>query len=235
MTDRARTVLIVDDDPAMRLSVRDALEGVSLRVTEADDGREALRVLYAERPDLVVLDVAMPGMDGWQVLERIREIADMPVLMLTQMDQGINRVRGLRAGADDYLGKPFFMPELVARAEALLRRTRADRSRPRALDAGWLVFDRAARRVTVGGRPVELTPLEFRLLGVLADAAGDAVSRDDIMAGVWGSPEGVDPAQVALLASRLRRKLGDAPEGGSPVETVRGFGYRLRVDQGAPA
>jgi DNA-binding response OmpR family regulator len=197
-------------------------------VVEAVDGREALRALYAERPDIVILDVDMPGLDGWGALERIREVSDVPVLMVTGSGSELDKVRGLRAGADDYVTKPFGRQELLARVEALLRRAGA--SAPdvaEVQDDGLVRIDHARRAVEVDGREVALTPLEFRLLVAFVRHPHHVLSRDQLLDLVWGDAELGSSAQVKLYVSYLRRKLAAATHA-SPIETVRGFGYCYR-------
>jgi DNA-binding response OmpR family regulator len=221
------SVLVVDDETDVRNLIRVLLERAGHDVSEASSGREALRRLHAVRPDLVVLDVTMPEMDGWQTLERIRDLSDVPVLMLTARAGELDKVRGLKAGADDYVVKPFGRQELLARVEALLRRAGgAPEVRERYVDAS-VTIDFAAREVTVRDQTVALTPLEFRLLGALVRHPNQVLSRDQLLELVWGDADTVNADQVKLYVGYLRRKLGWETES-SPVETVRGFGYRYR-------
>jgi DNA-binding response OmpR family regulator len=225
------TVLVIDDEDEVRLVVRRVLERADLGVIDAPGGRQGLRLLYQQRPDVVILDVAMPGLDGWQTLERVREVSDVPVMMLSAHDDELDRVRGLRLGADDYIGKPFGPRELAARVHALLRRVPGGGRTRETVDTGYLRLVPAAREVSCGGRRVDLTPLEFRLITALAAEAGVAVPAERLVRAVWGGPEGVEDGQLSLVVSRLRKKLGTDPRTGeSPVETVRGFGYRLHQD-----
>jgi DNA-binding response OmpR family regulator len=221
-------VLVIDDDPDIRGLVRTLLERAGASVTEAGDGRSGLREFHALRPDLVVLDVQMPGLDGWEVLERIRDLSEVPVLMLTGRGAELERVRGLQGGADDYVVKPFGRQELVARVEALLRRSsRPGRDEePGSYADGYLTIDYGQRHVTVGERPVQLTPLEFKLLSTFVRHPRQVLSRDQLLEHVWGDTFGVGGDQVKLYVGYLRRKLDpDAPDS-VPIETVRGFGYR---------
>jgi DNA-binding response OmpR family regulator len=198
-------------------------------VLEAADGRTGLRTLYSSKADLVMLDVSMPGFDGWQTLERIRELSDVPVLMLTAREAEVEKVRGLQSGADDYVTKPFGPEELLARVEALLRRPRrADPSATRYADA-YLEIDFADARVTIhGGTDAALTPLEFRLLTTFARHPNQVLSRDQLLDLVWGGGDRAAPDQVKLYVGYLRRKLAAASGAAAPIETVRGFGYRYR-------
>ena len=219
-------ILVVDDDPDVRSLVRELLSRVGYELDEAPDGRTALRQLYARAPQLVLLDVTMPEMDGWQTLERIRDLSDVPVLMLTARGDELERVRGLKAGADDYVTKPFGRQELLARVEALLRRSAGARVTPRETYADALIaIDYNAREVTVAGEPVALTPLELRLLTAFIDHPNQVLSRGQLLELAWGSDQSVLSDQVKLYVGYLRKKLGEAAEG---IETVRGFGYRYR-------
>ena len=223
-------VLCVDDDEDIRLLLRELLERAGYTVDEAPDGKTALRMLFANTPALVILDVTMPDMDGYQTLERIRDLSDVPVLMLTARSQELEKVRGLSAGADDYVAKPFGRQELLARVQALLRRTGGKSEVVEAYADGFLQIDYAQRSVTVDDRTVQLTPLEFKLLSVFVQNPNQVLSRDQLLELVWGDPYGVSGDQVKLYVGYLRRKLvPDAPDR-APVETVRGFGYRYRRD-----
>jgi DNA-binding response OmpR family regulator len=219
-------ILVVDDDADVRGLVRELLERSGATVREAADGREALRLLYDVRPDVIVLDVAMPELDGWQTLERIRDLTQVPVLMLTARDTELEKVRGLQAGADDYVTKPFGRQELLARVGVLLRRAAAlpawgpDRE---TYADGTVSVDVTRAEVRVGDGEVQLTPLEFRMLVVFLRNPEQVLSRDQLLELVWGHPDAVDPGQVKVTVSYLRRKLGDS---GQLIETVRGFGYR---------
>ncbi len=220
-------ILVVDDDPDIRSLLRELLERAGHEVLTAEDGRGALRSLYEERPDLVVLDVAMPELDGWGTLERIRDLSDVPVLMLTARTGELEKVRGLRAGADDYVTKPFGRQELLARAEALLRR--AAGRRPEAPDTyrdDLVAVDFGQRQVAVAGTGVALTPLEFRLLAAFVRHPGQVLAHEQLIELVWGDEGAASRNQLKLYVGYLRRKLGAAAAG--RVETVRGFGYRYR-------
>jgi DNA-binding response OmpR family regulator len=219
------TILVIEDEPDIRGLVVALIERAGMQAREAADGREGVRVFFERRPDLVVLDIGLPELDGWQVLDRIRELSDTPVLMLTAEGEQVQKVRGLEGGADDYVTKPFGREELVARINALLRRrTREDDEE--VLDDGVVRLDAAGRRVEVDGREVALTPTEFRLLAFLMRNRNQVVSQLQLLEEVWGNTD-ADPHQVRLYVSYLRRKLSEA--GVDPIETVRGFGYRYRL------
>jgi DNA-binding response OmpR family regulator len=221
-------ILIADDDADVRRLIGALLERAGYSVLEAPDGREALKLLYARHPALVVLDVKMPRLDGWQVLERIREVSDVPVLMLTTQGEELDRVRGLQAGADDYVPKPFGRQELLARVEALLRRAGRPADVADAYRDELLEVDFAQRSVTVRGRPVVLTPGEFRLLSAFVRHPGQLLRRDQLLELAWGDAFTRTGDEVKLYVGYLRRKLGGAEGAGSAIETVRGFGYRYR-------
>jgi DNA-binding response OmpR family regulator len=223
-------VLCVDDDEDIRLLLRALLERAGYTVDEAPDGKTALRMLFANTPALVILDVTMPDLDGYQTLERIRDLSDVPVLMLTARSQELEKVRGLSAGADDYVAKPFGRQELLARVQALLRRTGGRSEVVEAYADDFLQIDYAQRSVTVDGRAVQLTPLEFKLLSVFVQNPNQVLSRDQLLELVWGDPYGVSGDQVKLYVGYLRRKLCPGAPDTAPVETVRGFGYRYRRD-----
>lgn len=231
---RAR-VLVVDDDAVTRELLRATLERAGHEVREAVDGRAGLRDLYAAAPDLVILDVEMPEMDGWATLERIRDLSDVPVLMLTARGAELERVRGLRGGADDYVAKPFGRQELAARVQALLRRAAGRTAAPQTYADARLKIDFAqrevrydGREVRYDGREVRLTPLELRLLSTFVRNPNHVLSRDQLLELVWDDPPGVSREQVKLYVGYLRHKLDpDAPLS-TPIETVRGFGYRYR-------
>ena len=227
---KSTRVLVIDDEEDVRLLVAELLRRAGYDVLEAADGRAGLRILHQSVPDLVVLDVSMPNLDGWQTLERIRDLSDVPVIMLTARDGELEKVRGLKAGADDYVTKPFGRQELLARVEALLRRG----SEPLVIDDyddGVVAIDVAQRRVLVRGKEAQLTPLEFKLLSAFVQNPNQVLSRDQLLELVWGDPYGVSGDQVKLYVGYLRRKLEPDQPDAAPIETVRGFGYRYRKSQ----
>jgi DNA-binding response OmpR family regulator len=224
-------ILVIDDDADIRGLVTELLGRAGHEVEEAADGRLGLRAFHQSHPDLVVLDVSMPELDGWQTLERIRDLSDVPVLMLTARGDELERVRGLKAGADDYVVKPFGRQELVARVEALLRRTSPETSaRDETYSDPRLTIDFAQRSVTFDGRNVSLTPLEFKLLSAFVRNPRQVLAREQLLELVWGSSYGVSGDQVKLYVGYLRKKLDPDDPGRVPIETVRGFGYRYRSD-----
>jgi DNA-binding response OmpR family regulator len=220
-------VLIVDDDEVARSLVRGVLERAGYDAREAENGRAALRELYGRPADLVILDVQMPELDGWSTLERIRDVSNVPVLMLTARETELERVRGLQGGADDYVVKPFGHQELVARVQALLRRSGPAEEQQTYADA-LLQIDFAQRSVAYRDHEVRLTPLEFKLLSTLVNHPNQVLSSEQLLELVWGDAYGVSPSQVKLYVGYLRHKLDPENPQGTPVETVRGFGYRYR-------
>jgi DNA-binding response OmpR family regulator len=221
-------ILVVDDDTDIRGLVLELLQRAGHDVVEAPDGNDGLKRFYAEKPDLVILDVQMPGLDGWGVLERIRELSEVPVIMLTARAEELDKVRGLRAGADDYVTKPFGRQELLARVEAHLRRSRDRQEAPQQYADGFVQVDFPQRAVRAGGENVSLTPLEFRLLTAFVRHPNQVLSHDQLVELAWSGAGSAERDQVKLYVGYLRRKLGEPPGGDSPIETVRGFGYRYR-------
>jgi DNA-binding response OmpR family regulator len=224
----ASRILVVDDDDDIRGLVRTLLERVGHDVVDAPDGRAGLRELYRGSPDLVILDVAMPVLDGWATLERIREVSDVPVLMLTARDAEPDRVRGLKGGADDYVVKPFGRQELVARVDVLLRRPRSGGEQDTYSDAR-LSISFAQRAVRYDDREVSLTRLEYGLLSAFVRNPNEVLSHDRLRELVWGESATSSRDEVKLYVGYLRRKLDPDEPGSTPIETVRGFGYRYRT------
>ncbi len=220
-------VLVVDDDADIRTLLRELFQRAGYAVTEASDGRAGLRALYAAQPDIVLLDVGMPDLDGWQTLERIRDLSDVPVVMLTARASELEKVRGLKSGADDYVTKPFGRQELLARVQALLRRSEGKRADTRESYSDALVsVDFTQRQVSLGGTNLTLTPLEFKLLGAFVSHPNQVLSQEQLLELAWGDSGAASRDQVKLYVGYLRRKLGD--HGDELVETIRGFGYRYR-------
>ena len=219
------SVLVVDDDGDVRALLVELLTRSGYDVSEAPNGREALKLLYEQRPDLVLLDISMPELDGWATLERIRELSDVPVLMLSALGAELEKVRALRAGADDYVTKPFGRQELLARVESVLRRAPAPEVRD-AYSDGLLEVDFSQRRVRAGDQPIELTPLEFRLLTAFVDHPGQLLTHEQLLELAWGGERGTSRDQVKLYVGYLRRKLSATGISPEAIETVRGYGYR---------
>ena len=226
----ADRILVVDDEPEIVALVAYHLAKAGYRVTTASSGQDALDMARRERPALIVLDLMLPGMSGFEVLEHVRgddATRDVAVLMLTARREEPDRIRGLSLGADDYLTKPFSPAELVLRVGAILRRAgAAPTSTADSLAIGALTIDRSAMSVAVDGHAVELTPTEFKLLLTLAERRGRVQGRAHLLETVWDAAPDIQTRTVDMHVQRLRTKLGAA---GDMIETVRGFGYRLRA------
>ena len=224
---RPLRVLVVDDEPMVREVLVQYLERDGFSVAEAADGRTALAYVLDRRPDLVVLDVMLPAVDGLQVLGEIRKRHDVPVILLTARTEEADRVLGLELGADDYVVKPFSPREVTARVRSVLRRARPPAPTPR-LEFGELVIDGTTREVLVDGSAVEMTPKEFDLLAFLAASPRQVFSRGQILRNVWdSSPDWQDPSTVTVHIRRLRQKLEPDPKTPRRLITVWGVGYRF--------
>ncbi len=224
--DSGLSILVVDDDTAIRTLLRRLLVTEGYAVEEASNGTVALEKVAALAPDLILLDIMMPGQDGLDVLERLRTTSDVPVILLTAKDDEADRVLGFRYGADDYVVKPFSSAELAARIAAVLRRARAGGSdSPNGLDFDGLHIDPVRREVSVRGRRVDLPAREYEVLAFLASSPRQAYSRDQILEHVWPSATDSHPGTVTEHVGRLRRRIEDDPERPRWVRTVRGVGY----------
>ncbi len=221
-------ILVVEDDNDIWRSLQILLERSGYELRWAADGQDGLNQFKEYLPDLVVLDVGLPYLDGWAVLERIRHQSDVPVLLLTARGLESDKVRGLLGGADDYLTKPFSNDELVARVAALFRRVRPVAAITSVWHDGRLRVDFDDHRVQVGATEVSLTPSEFRLLAALIRHAGQVLSNAQLLEQAWHDPSGIGPGRVKFTILSLRRKLGWTELADCPIETVRGFGYRYR-------
>ena len=230
MAEVKKKILVIDDEDDIRLIVATRLERAGYATVVAADGREGLRHFYNDRPDLVVLDIAMPEMDGWQVLDRIREMSNLPVLMLTAAALERDKVRGLRGGADDYITKPFSGEEFLARVETSLRRASItpEGSENLVYQDAEITIDYPRHEVAVRGQTIELTPTEFRLLATLTENAGRVLSQDQLLDRVWGQDYVESADVVRLYVGYLRRKIELDPGSPKLIETSRGFGYRYR-------
>jgi DNA-binding response OmpR family regulator len=225
-----KRVLVVEDNVDLAFGLRNNLEIEGYHVDVAEDGEEALRRVFADEPDLVILDLMLPRLSGFHVLRRLRESGSrVPTLVLTARGEETDKVRGLKLGADDYVTKPFSLLELLARVEALLRRTgegaRAPSTEP--VRFGRVEFDRATRCVRVDGAEVILTPKEFDLLVELWNACGAVVPRERILQRVWGYPSTVLTRTIDTHVAELRRKIERDPSQPEHILTVRSIGYRL--------
>lgn len=221
-----RRILIVDDEPGLRELVRINLEHEGFAVLQAENGVQGLEMIQEEHPDLVILDVMMPEMDGWEVCKRLREFSQVPVLMLTARVQSQDIVTGLESGADDYLLKPFNMDELMARVRALLRRVPSP-NRPVTAGGGEISIDKQKREVLVRGEPVDLTPTEYDLLLLLAEHAGAVLDHETLLRGVWGQEYTKDNDYLKVYIWHLRRKIELDPRNPKLLLTEWGVGYRL--------
>jgi DNA-binding response OmpR family regulator len=217
---------VVEDDPDIRGLVIALVQRAGMTGLAAADGRAGIRAFFEHRPDLTVLDLGLPELDGWEVLKRVREVSEAPVMVLTAAGESPQKVRGLDGGADDYVTKPFDPDVLIARIKALLRRGGRGAGELEILSDDVVSVDEAKRRVEVLGTEVQLTPTEFRLLVTLMRNRDQVVTQEQLLEDVWGNAGG-DPRQVRLYVSYLRRKLQEAGAD-EPIETVRGFGYRFR-------
>jgi DNA-binding response OmpR family regulator len=221
-------ILIVEDEALLRELVRDYLERDDHIVIEAKDGREGLQMYYQNDDiDLILLDVMMPEYDGWAVIKEIRKEDDLPIIMLTAMSQDSDELYGFELGANDYVTKPFKPHILMARVKAQLRKRETAQDKDEVF-FGALSIDKTARRINLTGKPLELSPKEYDLLIYLTQNAGVALSRNQILDGVWGYDYYGDLRTVDTHIKRLRIKLG---EKAYMVKTVRGYGYRFEVEQ----
>jgi len=231
-TGAGERILVVDDEPDIVALVVYHLAKAGYRVSSASSGPDALSLAKRDRPALVVLDLMLPGMSGFDVLAKLREdegTAGVAVLMLTARKEEPDRIRGLELGADDYLTKPFSPQELVLRVGAILRRMAGSGETADVLSVGPIRLDRSAHRVTVEGHEVELTPTEFKLLLTLAERRGRVQARGHLLETVWEAAPDIQTRTVDMHIQRLRTKLHPA---GDLIETVRGFGYRLKSPDG---
>jgi two-component system, OmpR family, KDP operon response regulator KdpE len=228
LTERPR-VLVADDDPLIQRLVRTHLDRAGFRVLMAGDGEEALDVAAVEQPDLIVLDLMLPKLDGFEVCRRIREFSLVPVVMLTARGEQVDKLKGFEAGADDYLTKPFAPPELLARVRAVLRRTQqgGPTSAPSVVRCGWLTIDFVRRRVTAEDEVVKLTPTEFQLLQQLALHAGKVLSHTELLTRVWGPEYRDDRDYLWAYIRHLRRKLEPDAEHPRHILSEPGYGYVL--------
>ncbi|MBP1704480.1 MAG: response regulator transcription factor [Chloroflexi bacterium] len=226
-----KRILVVDDEPNIVELVRLYLEREGFAVLVARNGDEALAVAARHDPDLVILDLMLPKVDGWEVCRELRRRGDTPILMLTARSDDVDAIVGLELGADDYVTKPFNPRALVARVKAILRRTAATASGGRPIEVGSLRVDPRRRDATVGERRLELRAREFDLLAALARDPGIVLTRDALLEGVWGTDFPGETRTVDVHVAELRKKLG---ADGPTIETIRGLGYRLVPPERAP-
>jgi len=222
-----QSILVIDDDPTLLELLPAHLESAGYRSLAALDGLTGIRMAMDREPDLIILDVMMPGMDGWEVCERLRKKSDLPIIMLTAKGEETDKLRGFRLGVDDYVTKPFSFAELVARVGAVLGR--AKRSPPSSYDisSGDLMINFDDHRVTVAGRIIELTLTEYRLLEVLARHANRTIAVETLLAEVWGPQYAGETEHVKHYIWAIRRKLEADPGDPKHLITERGYGYRF--------
>lgn len=224
----AQKILVVDDDPTLLRFLLDYLSGENFTVVSANNGPEGLRVAYREHPDLIILDVMMPVMDGWEVCARLREMSDVPIILLTAKSAETDKLRGFRLGVDDYVTKPFSFAELSARIHAVLARTQKTGVNERNLVTfGPLVLDLDRRELRRGEELIALTPTEYRMLEFIGRNQDRAVSEAELMQEVWGNYRQEDTVAVRRYIWLLRQKIEEDPANPRLILTVRGFGYRL--------
>lgn len=220
-------LLIIEDDPRIRPLLMRAMTARGHAVSAASSGMQGLAMAVDNRPELVILDLGLPDVDGTQVLQMLRAVSDVPVIVATARDDDPTLVSCLDAGADDYVVKPFTTDQLEARIRAVMRRVAAGTSARRVLVVGGLEIDPAARRVSVDGDELDLTPREFDLLRHLAEHEGEVVTKRDLLTEVWNQPWGGSEKTVDVHLSWLRRKLGESAADPRYLHTVRGVGVRL--------
>jgi two-component system KDP operon response regulator KdpE len=222
-----KTVLIIDDDITLNKLISEQLAISGYRTISAVNGRSGLRSVRDENPDLVILDVMMPRMDGWAVCEQIRETSEMPIIMLTAKGEEVDKLRGFHLGVDDYVTKPFSFAELTARVNAVLTRTGGQSKASNLVVSGNLEIDLEQHRVHRNGDQVELTPKEFHLLKTIAQAAGRTVSTEELLLEVWGPAYSGELSHVKHYIWSLRKKIELDPGDPKHILTERGYGYRF--------
>lgn len=219
-------ILVVDDESRMRKLVKDFLVRKDFSVIEAEDGEQAVDIFFKEKNiALIILDVMMPKMDGWQVVKTIREYSQVPIIMLTAKGEERDELQGFDLGVDEYISKPFSPKILVARVEAILRRSRQAKSD--VIEVGGITFDKSAHMVTIDGKSVELSYKEFELLGYFLENQGLALSREKILNNVWNYDYFGDARTIDTHVKKLRSKMGDK---GEYIKTIWGMGYKFEVD-----
>jgi two-component system KDP operon response regulator KdpE len=222
------TVLLVDDDNTLLKFLSEFLKNADFKVLTTDKSETALRLLYEERPDIIVMDVMMPGMDGFVLASRVRELSSVPMILLTAKNSESDKLRGFRLGIDDYITKPFSFAELSARISAVLNRARGTNTPQRnVLTFGNVTVDLDRLSVVRDGEAVSLSPTEFKMLRFLVENRGRAISEEELLKTVWGLEEGAERGYVRRYIWFLRQKLERDPTEPELIQTVRGFGYRM--------
>lgn len=232
MSGKSGKILIVEDDAQIRKFLRISLEAHGYTTTESRLGNEGVERCAAVRPDLVVLDLGLPDLDGQVVIERLRAWSSVPIIVLSVRSSEEEKVAALDAGANDYITKPFGISEFMARVRALLRRRENSASPPPVFETGGLRVDRALRRVNVDGEPVHLTKKEYELLDLLVAAGGRVLTHQYILGAIWGEEHRTQTHHLRVLVQQLRQKLGDEPTNPRFIVTVQGVGYRLAIPNG---
>jgi DNA-binding response OmpR family regulator len=226
MHEQQPLVLVVDDDPALLKLMGDSLGLAGYRVITASEGKTALQLVEDSKPDLVLLDVMMPDMDGWQVCQRVRQFSQVPIIMLTAKAQSEDVIHGLEIGAQDYVVKPFSVDVVLARVKAVLRRSKFPEEMPQAiLTSGELCIDVAQHTVRLAGEEVKLTPTEYRLLCLLARNAGKVIPPERLLTEIWGRQYHGDTHLLQVVINRLRKKIKDNPRSPRYIATRSGIGY----------
>lgn len=229
MVSRIPLILAIDDDPGLLHLVKRVMELAGYRAVTASNGEQGLEIAHEENPALILLDIMLPGLDGFQVCQRLRQGLDTPIIMVTVKDGQDNIVRGLEMGADDYITKPFSTNELVARVKAVLRRARFPDEMPRPpLTISDLTIDFSQHRVTRQGQEIALTPTEYRLLATLAQSEGRVFTQNDLLARVWGREYRGESHLLQVAIARLRQKMEDDPHFPKYILTRVGIGYTFR-------
>jgi DNA-binding response OmpR family regulator len=229
--------MLVEDDAPIAQTLTDALESTGYRVWHVENGADAKALLEQRRPDLIILDLMLPDVDGLVLCSGLKSIADVPIVICSATPQKRDAILGLKLGADDFVAKPFDIYELEARIEAVLRRTNHSRQAEQAappsdhMRVGDLVIDRSRRRVTLGGEPIQLTPTEYRLVSALASRPDEILSRDELAQLVWGYQDASSGRTIDVHIRRLRVKLGQGPVPAPAIVAVRGFGYKISLDE----
>jgi two-component system alkaline phosphatase synthesis response regulator PhoP len=225
----AKKILIVEDDPGIQLSLKDELESEGYIVSTADDGEEGWRKFRAKEPDLVILDIMLPLLNGYEVCKKLRQEGKRtPIIMLSVRDKEVDKVLGLELGADDYVTKPFSLREIAARVKALLRRTNGPSAEVECLRIGDVVVDFKRFQAMKQGQPVEFTPLEFQILRLLAQKREQGITRDDFLDEIWGEDNVVVTSRtVDSHIASIRKKIEDDPSHPQFIKSIRGIGYKL--------
>ncbi len=224
-------LLLIDDDKGLDQLLSDFLSGQGYSVRAAENGKLGLRAMYERQPDIILLDVTMPEKDGWETLRRIREISNVPVIMLTARGDETDILQGFSLGADDYITKPFSFAQLSARVRAVLNRSTQENEADTKLSSGGLEVDMRLKRAWRDGQPLALTPTEFKLLVTLMHHTGDVVSPKDLVKEVWGPQYASEVGHVRRYIWHLRQKVEPDPENPQYIHNDRGFGYRFGPEQ----